>query len=124
MEKKEILKKTSISSLGSSARSQPHDELSTSPLVLIVDSYPDNLVVKYLVAPIAKHPFITIFALLGFLFGSLPVCGHWNPEEVCDRRFYYLAFFIAVGLLGLKGYANYLGRKLEKGGGVVAKGST
>lgn len=65
----------------------------------------------------------TTFALLGFLFGSLPVCGHRNTEEVCGRRFNYLAFFIAVGLLALKGYATYLGRKLEKGR-MVAKGST
>ncbi|KAJ5688413.1 hypothetical protein N7536_011032 [Penicillium majusculum] len=123
MEKKNIFEKTSIPSLGSSAGSQLHDELPPSPLVLIVDSYSDNLVVKYLVAPIAKHPFLTTFALLAFLFGSLPVCGHWNAGEVCDRRFNYLAFFIAVGLLGLKGYATYLGRKLEKGR-MVAKGST
>lgn len=64
----------------------------------------------------------TIFSLLVFLFGSLPVCGHWNPEEVCDWRFKYQTFSIAMGLVSLKGYANYLGRKLEKG--KVAKCST
>jgi hypothetical protein len=58
MEEKNIFKKKSLLSLGSSAGSQLHDELPPSPLVLIVDSYSDNLVVKYLVAPIAKHPFL------------------------------------------------------------------
>lgn len=47
--------KTSIPYLDSSTKSQLYDELPTSPLVLVVDSYPDSLVVKYLVAPLAKH---------------------------------------------------------------------
>ncbi|KGO47560.1 hypothetical protein PEX2_090540 [Penicillium expansum] len=119
---KEDLQTTPIPSLGSSAGSQLDDELPTSPLMLIVDSYPDNLVVKYLMAPFVKHTFLTLLTLLAFLFGSLPVCGHWNSEEVCDRRFHHLAFLIAIGLVSLKGYANYLGRKLKKRGGVT-KGS-
>jgi hypothetical protein len=47
--------KASIPYLASSTKGQPYDELPSSPLVLVVDSYPDNLVIKYLVAPFAKH---------------------------------------------------------------------
>jgi hypothetical protein len=56
MEEKASLE-TSIPYLNYSAKSQPHNKLPTSPLVSVVDSYPDNLVVKYLVAPFAKHLF-------------------------------------------------------------------
>lgn len=66
----------------------------------------------------------TILALLAFLFGSLTVCGHWNSEEVCNLRFHYMAFLIAVGILGLTGYAYHLRRRLEKGGVDFAKGLT
>lgn len=57
MEQKD-LQTTPIPSLGSSAGIQPDDELPTSPLMLIVDSYPDNLVVKYFMAPLVKHTFL------------------------------------------------------------------
>ena len=55
---KEDLQTTPIPSQGSFAGSQLDDELPTSPLMLIVDSYPDNLVVKYLMAPFVKHTFL------------------------------------------------------------------
>ncbi|CAI7663106.1 unnamed protein product [Penicillium palitans] len=57
MEKKD-LPTPPIPSLGSSAGSQLDDELPPSPLMLIVDSYPDNLVVKYFMAPLVKHTFL------------------------------------------------------------------
>lgn len=56
----------------------------------------------------------TILALLGLLFGSLKVCGHWNSEDVCDRRFHYTTFFFAVGIMSLMGYSYYLRQKLER----------
>ncbi|KAJ6186910.1 hypothetical protein N7519_001818 [Penicillium mononematosum] len=118
---KTIFLKTSIPYLDSPTKSTSYDELPTSPLVLVVDSYPDNLVIKYLVAPFAKHLVKTILALLAFLFGSLTVCGHWNSEEVCSLRFHYMAFLIAVGILGLTGYAYHLRRTLEKEGRISRK---
>ncbi|KAJ5127969.1 hypothetical protein N7448_008748 [Penicillium atrosanguineum] len=95
-------------------RAQLDDDAPPNRLVEIADFFPDNLVVRYFVAPFARHFYKTLLALMIFIYGSLITCNLWNDEKACDRRFNSLVFFVGLGFVVLTGYTAYLRRKLER----------
>lgn len=115
-----------------SAHSQLDESVFPNRLVEIADAYPDNPIVRYLVAPFARHFFKweshaerlytdsranhirSLLAVYALIFGSLITCNFWNDDKVCDGRFLSVTFYVGLGFMLLICYTGYLRRKLGR----------
>ncbi|GAB7326349.1 hypothetical protein MBLNU13_g10387t2 [Cladosporium sp. NU13] len=90
----------------------------------LVAGYPDDFVVQYVFAPVAKTPRRMLRAILAIgtvITVSRQICDRWNTVEVCSARTNYLLYATEFLLVATIIYCWYLRSKMAKRTRLAAK---